>query len=544
MLPVRCVAAIEISGSFSRVLITSGDGRSLGSHQLKQIEYRSAPDNIEYDPLEIWKNVKICMSTALKKVKEEVEIVGIGISNQRETTLIWDKETGIPYHPAIASTDARTETICDELKSTFGTADHFRAKTGLPIEPYFSATKIMYLLDSVPGLREDAEKGRALFGTIDSWLVWKLTHGQCHATDVTNASRTLLMNLETLQWDEEILKELNIPSLMLPTIRPSSYLFGRVDTTSYPSVAEYKIKNEEDVSYFKRYHNAPISGVLGDQQAALFGQICFNKGEAKCTYGTGAFLLMNTGHDIVQSKRGLLTTVAYQLGPKLGNKPVYALEGAIALNETALQWVKESVEITETVFTAEELANSVSDSAGVHFTPSIPVGLYSPYWKEGNRGIISGLAAHHSRAHIVRATLEASVFQITKIVQAMLEDTRSSLKVLKVSGGVAKNDFVMQLQSNLSGISLIRSINTTDTIAALGVAYIAGLEIGLWSSLDHIRLLWRKDKEWTARLPEEKRTDYVSEKKNKYIYFSVSFFSHFNFFCLFFPVRSLTGRKQ
>jgi glycerol kinase len=506
---MACIASIDQGTSSTRVLIISCNGTVFSSHQLEHTQHYPTAGQVEHDPLEIWKNVKICMSVALKKLKEEVQIVGIGITNQRETTVIWDKETGIPYHRAIVWNDTRTAVICDHLKARFGNPDHFRAKTGLPIESYFSATKIMCLLDAVPGLREDAEKGKALFGTIDTWIIWKLTNGNVHATDVTNASRTMLMHLETLQWDQEILEELNIPAAMLPRIRPSSCQFGHVDTSTHLHFEELKIKNEEDVSHFKRYHNAPISGVLGDQQAALFGQICFNKGEAKCTYGTGAFLLMNTGHDIVQSKRGLLTTVAYQLGPKLGNKPVYALEGAIAYSGSVLQWLRDNLEMIQSASQTEEIADSVPDNGGVYFVPAF-AGLYSPYWREDARGIIAGLTAYNTKAHIVRAALEASAFQTIELAAAMNEDSGSAipLQVLKVDGGATANNLLMQFQADLLDLPLMKPKSAETT--ALGAAYIAGLGVGLWSSLEDIEGLWHKAKEWRARMPAKLRAKYVS----------------------------------
>lgn len=306
-----CVAAIDQGTSSTRVLIISSNGKVLGSHQVEHTQFYPQAGQVEHDPLEIWNSVKTCLSGAIASISEKVKIVSIGITNQRETTIAWNKTTGAPYHKAIVWNDTRTESICERIAGAGGN-DRFREKTGLPIASYFSASKLLYLLENMPGLREDAEQGNALFGTIDTWIIWKLTGGAVHATDVTNASRTNFMNLHTLQWDQEILNELNIPQLMLPSICPSSHLFGYVSTAA-SDLVEHPA-NAKDVEHFALYHNVPIAGVLGDQNAALFGQACFQPGDSKCTYGTGAFMLFNTGSEILQSKHGLLTTVAYQLG--------------------------------------------------------------------------------------------------------------------------------------------------------------------------------------------------------------------------------------
>lgn len=311
-----CVAAIDQGTSSTRVLIISSSGSVLGTHQVEHKQFYPVAGLVEHDPLEIWNSVKVCLSGAIASVKGTVKIVSIGITNQRETTVVWNKNTGVPYHRAIVWNDTRTGELCDKL-SKVGGADSFRAKTGLPIASYFSATKLMYLLDTVPHLREDAQNGTALFGTIDTWIIWKLTNGAVHATDVSNASRTMFMDLHTLQWDSEILTELNIPAAMLPTICPSSHLFGQVNTDHHAHLAEYNSPGTS-ADQFASYHNVPIAGVLGDQNAALFGQACYQPGDSKCTYGTGAFMLFNTGAQVMQSQHGLLTTVAYQLGAPHG----------------------------------------------------------------------------------------------------------------------------------------------------------------------------------------------------------------------------------
>lgn len=308
-----CVASIDQGTSSTRVLIISKSGEVLGSHQMEHKQHYPKSGYVEHDPLEIWRSVKTCLSGALSQVPKNLKIVSVGITNQRETTVVWNKRTGTPYHNAIVWNDTRTNAICDQISKNGG-ADRFREKTGLPVASYFSATKLMYLLETVPNLREDAENGEALFGTIDSWIIWRLTNGAVHATDVSNASRTMFMDLKSLQWDEEILSELNIPRQMLPTICPSSHVFGHINVDS--TLTEMSSADDDDVSYFAEYKGVPIAGVLGDQNAALFGQACFHPGDSKCTYGTGAFMLFNTGSEILHSKHGLLTTVAYQLGKR------------------------------------------------------------------------------------------------------------------------------------------------------------------------------------------------------------------------------------
>jgi glycerol kinase len=577
---VPCIVAIDEGTSSSRAVIVSSNGRFLASHQLEHKQHYPTPGQVEQDVLEIWKNVKICLSKVIEAMKDqEIDIIGIGITNQRETTVIWDKETGIPYYRAITWNDTRTDEICSQLIEKYGgNMNYFREKTGLPIASYFSATKIMCLLDSIDGLREDAENGKALFGTIDTWLIWKLTNGKVHVTDVTNASRTLLMNIKTLKWDEEICKELGIPMKMLPQIKPSSCLFGHVDTSSSSSTSsahssststsepspsanhsgssrssssvssnsssaavphkleEPHISNKGDIAHYKRYHNVPIAGVLGDQNAALFGQICFNRGDAKCTYGTGAFLLMNTGNEIVHSKSGLLTTVAYQLGGGKGggtdSKPVYALEGSIAYSGSVIQWLRDNLEMIKSAKETEEIADSIPDNGGVYFVPAF-AGLYAPYWRDDARGIITGLTAYHTKAHIVRAALEASAFQTIEIAEAMIQDTSLPISELRIDGGLAKNDLFVQFQADMLNLPIVvpKVLETT----ALGAAYVAGLGTGLWSSLDDIQQLWHKDKEWTSKMPPDLRA-----KNVRFLCVCFAFFLHYSLL----PLRFIIGRKQ
>lgn len=355
-----CIAAIDQGTSSSRVLLVASSGRIVSSHQLEHSQHYPTPGQVEHDPLEIFKNVKICLSEAIRKAPIEVEVVAVGITNQRETTVVWNKDTGKPYSYAIVWNDTRTAKVCEGLVDKFGSKDYFREKTGLPIASYFSASKLLYLLSTVPGLREAAESGQALFGTIDTWLMWKLSNGQIHATDVTNASRTMLMSLQTLTWDETICQELDIPRAMLPTVRPSSAYFGVLDSSAQGSLLDHEV-DAELVERYQGLHGVPIHGVIGDQNAALFGQTCFNAGDAKCTYGTGAFLLMNTGTKPVPSAHGLLTTVAYQLAAHpagtdnhpahtsdndaLRGKAVYALEGSVAYSGSVIQWCRDNLQI-------------------------------------------------------------------------------------------------------------------------------------------------------------------------------------------------------
>lgn len=502
-----CVAAIDQGTSSSRVLIFCSSGKILGSHQMEHTQHYPLPGQVEHDPMELWKNVKICLARARGKIKEDIELVGIGITNQRETTIVWNKETGQPYHRAIVWNDTRTNKISQDLATRLGSKDFFRSKTGLPIASYFSATKLLYLLDIDPEIKRDAMEGRALFGTVDTWLMWRLTNGRVHATDVTNASRTLLMNLESLQWDEEILAELGIPRQMLPQINPSAHIFGHVDAFEGGNRLEELEVSSEDHELFGHYHNVAISGVLGDQNAALFGQTCFEKGNAKCTYGTGAFMLLNTGTEIVQSRHGLLTTVAYQLSPALTPKPIYALEGSIAYSGSLIQWLRDNMNMIQSASESEAIADSVADNGGVVFVPAF-AGLYAPYWREDARATIAGLTAYNTKAHIVRAALEASAFQVEEVANAMTEDSKTKITSLKVDGGFTANSLVMQFQSDILQIPLTkpRIIETT----CLGAAFVAGLGTGMWRSLSDIHALWHADKAWQPHMPPQQRAKLVS----------------------------------
>lgn len=512
---LSCVAAIDQGTSSTRVLIITSQGQILSSHQVEHTQYYPAPGQVEHDPLEIWNCVKLCLSEAIAPVRDKVKICSIGITNQRETTIVWNKHTGAPYSRAIVWNDTRTASISDELaEQANGNRDRFRAKTGLPLASYFSATKLIYLMRAIPGLRDDAKSGDALFGTIDTWILWKLTNGKSHATDVSNASRTLLMNLEATEWDDEILQELDIPRSMLPNIYASSHNFGFVDTMPHDEFADHDMMvtttpgNDKklEMAFYADYHDVPITGILGDQSAALFGQACFHPGDAKCTYGTGAFLLMNTGNEIIHSKNGLLTTVAYQLAHK-NNQPgnvVYALEGSIAYSGSVLQWLRDNMEMIKGASETEAIARSVPDSGGVYFVPAF-AGLYAPYWRGDARGLIAGLTAYNTKAHIVRAALEASAYQLIEVAHAMEEDCehRMPINQLRVDGGMSVNSLIMQFQADVLDKPLVRPVIRETT--GFGAAFIAGLGVGLWAHQEDIQALWRKDEEWHPSIPVDIR---------------------------------------
>ncbi len=495
---IKYVASIDQGTSSSRFMIFDSAGHIVTSHQLQHTQHYPAPGMVEHDPEEIWEAVKesirVCMSRGNIKLND---ISGIGITNQRETTVVWNKHTGKPYHRAIVWNDARTQDICDKLNSeNHGKVAHlFTAKTGLPIATYFSGTKLVYLLENVAGLRDAALAGDAIFGTIDTWLLWKLTGGALHCTDVTNASRTLMMDIKEMQWDDKLLDILSIPRIMLPQIRSSSEIYGVV-------AAGGVLGGISEIS------GVPISGILGDQQAALFGQMCLSPGEIKVTYGTGAFLMMNTGTGAaaaISSQSGLLTTVAYQLGPKA---PVhYALEGAVAYCGSVVQWLKDNLQLIENAKETEVLARSVPDSGDICLVPAFS-GLFAPYWRSEARGVITGLTAFHRRAHIVRAALEAAALQVEDILKAMSADTNDLLLFdrhhLKVDGGMTKNEFLMQLQADVSDTRVMRSIVTEAT--ALGAAFAAGLASGFFKNIEELKNIYKLDQTWAPAMDGQIRT--------------------------------------
>jgi glycerol kinase len=475
------VAAIDQGTTSTRCMIFDSSGRVIASDQKEHRQNYPRPGWVEHDPLEIWEQVHQVIQGALdtKEIPSK-KIKAIGVTNQRETTVVWDRWTGIPYYPAIVWQDTRTDQICNKLSSEGG-QDRFRAKTGLPIVTYFSGPKLVWLLENVKGLREAAEQGDALFGTIDTWILWNLTggtQGGLHLTDVTNASRTQLMNLHTLEWDLEILAIMGIPQQMLPEIRPSSQVYGSAISV-LPGV--------------------PVAGDLGDQQAALFGQTCYQKGEAKNTYGTGCFMLLNTGTQPVHSRSGLLTTLGYQIGDE---EAVYCLEGSIAITGALVQWLRDNLKLIETSAEIEALASEVEDNGGIYFVPAFS-GLFAPYWRSDARGVIAGLTRYITRGHLARAALEATAYQTREVLEAMEKDSGVRLSSLKVDGGMVYNDLLMQFQADILGVPVIRPQVAETT--SLGAAYAAGLAVGFWDNFEQLRLNWGKDKEWSPKMAEETR---------------------------------------
>ncbi|MFO7274314.1 MAG: glycerol kinase GlpK [Bacillota bacterium] len=473
------ILALDQGTTSSRAILFNRDGRPVGqvNHEFRQIYPQ--PGWVEHDPEEIWSTQLRAIQDVLARTGIKLsEVAAIGITNQRETTVVWDAETGEPVYNAIVWQCRRTAPICDDL-SARGWAPRIREKTGLVIDAYFSGTKVKWILDHVPGVREKAEQGRLRFGTIDTWLIWKLTGGRVHATDYSNASRTMLFNIHRLAWDEEILAELGIPASMLPRALPSSHIYGETDAAVLGAAI-------------------PIAGVVGDQQAALFGQACFQPGDAKNTYGTGCFLLMNTGTRAVPSASGLLTTIAWGLG----NRVEYALEGSIFIGGAAVQWLRDELRFFERSADSEELALSVPDSGGVYVVPAF-VGLGAPYWDMYARGVIVGLTRGTGRAHITRATLESIAYQTRDVLGAMEQDSGIRLNRLKVDGGAVANNFLMQFQADILGVPVDRPKVAETT--ALGAAYLAGLATGFWGSQAELADKWALDRSFTPTLPAEER---------------------------------------
>ncbi|HYZ20111.1 MAG TPA: glycerol kinase GlpK [Gaiellaceae bacterium] len=472
-------AAIDQGTTSTRFMVFDHGGQVVAVDQKEHEQIYPKPGWVEHDALEIWQRTQEVVRAGLDKVKA-TDISAVGVTNQRETTVVWERSTGRPVHNAIVWQDTRTDQICNEL-SADGGQDRFRAKTGLPIATYFSGPKIKWILDNVDGVREKAESGEVLFGNIDTWVIWQLTGGPdggVHVTDVTNASRTMMMNLETLDWDEEILGLLGVPRAMLPEIRASSETYGEA-------------KNG--------LAGIPVAGDLGDQQAALFGQTCFSVGEAKNTYGTGNFLLLNTGTDAVQSKSGLLTTLAY----KIGDQPaIYCLEGAIAITGALVQWLRDNIGLIKTSTEVEDLAKTVEDNGGIYFVPAFS-GLFAPYWRGEARGVIAGLTRYVSKGHIARAALEATAWQSREVVDAMNADSGVELTSLKVDGGMVYNELLMQFQADVLDVPVIRP--TVAETTSLGAAYAAGLAVGFWSEVEDLRANWGKDKEWQPQMDAEER---------------------------------------
>lgn len=479
----KYVAAIDQGTTSTRFMIFDHSGREVGKDQLEHEQILPQAGWVEHDPLEIMRHTRAVMQGAVDKSGVNAgDIASIGITNQRETTVVWNKETGRPYFNAIVWQDTRTNKIVDRL-SAEGGADRFREKTGLPISTYFSGTKLVWLLENVAGLREDAEKGVALFGTIDTWLIWNLTGGinsGQHITDPSNASRTMLMNLRTLDWDDELLEAFDVPRSMLAEIRPSS------DPGTYGSV---------DLGNAR----IPLAGALGDQQAALYGQTCFSPGEGKNTYGTGNFFLVNTGTELVHSKNGLLTTVAYQFG---SDAPVYALEGSIAVTGSLIQWLRDNLKLIDDASEIEALAQTVQDNGDVYFVPAFS-GLFAPYWRQDARGAIVGLTRFNNQGHIARAALEATAYQTRDIADAMAVDSGVELTTLKVDGGMTVNNLLMQFQSDILGVEVIRPEVPETT--ALGAAYASGQAVGFWNNQDELRANWQVAARWQPAMAKAER---------------------------------------
>jgi glycerol kinase len=472
-------AAIDQGTTSTRFMAFDHGGQVVSVDQKEHEQIYPKPGWVEHDALEIWERTQEMVKAGLGKTKA-ADLAAVGVTNQRETTVVWDRSTGQPVHNAIVWQDTRTDQICNEL-SADGGQDRFRAKTGLPIATYFSGPKIKWILDNVDGARAKAESGDVVFGNIDTWVIWQLTGGAdggVHVTDVTNASRTMMMNLETLDWDDEILGILGVPRAMLPEIKASSEVYGEA---------------KGDLA------GIPVAGDLGDQQAALFGQTCFAVGEAKNTYGTGNFLLLNTGNEAVQSKSGLLTTLAY----KIGDQPaVYCLEGAIAITGALVQWLRDNLGLIKESPEVEQLAKTVEDNGGIYFVPAFS-GLFAPYWRGEARGVIAGLTRYVNKGHIARAALEATAWQSKEVVDAMNADSGVDLTSLKVDGGMVYNELLMQFQADVLDVPVIRP--TVAETTSLGAAYAAGLATGFWSEVEDLRANWGKDKEWQPQMDAAER---------------------------------------
>lgn len=464
----KYILALDQGTTSSRAIVFDHSGKICSVAQKEFTQHFPKPGWVEHDPNEIWSSEAAVIAEAISAIDiNGLDIAAIGITNQRETTIVWDIDTEEPIYNAIVWQDRRTAEYCDKLKAQ-GLVDKVREKTGLIIDAYFSGTKIKWILDNVPGARERAEKGKLRFGNVDSWLVWRLTRGEVHCTDVTNASRTMLFNINTLQWDDDLLKLLDIPRSMMPEVKSSSEVYGHTKTTIFA-------------------HEVPIAGIAGDQQSALFGQMCLTPGSIKNTYGTGCFVMLNIGDKPLLSKNNLLTTVAW----KIGDEVKYALEGSIYVGGSVVQWLRDGLGFIKSSSEVEELASSVPDSGGVYFVPAL-TGLAAPYWDQYARGTIVGITRGTTRAHIARAALDGIAFQTYDIALAMARDLGAPLTELKVDGGASRNNLLMQFQSNLLGIPVVRPKITETT--ALGAAYLAGLAVGFWKNIDEIKSQWQVER--------------------------------------------------
>jgi glycerol kinase len=481
----KYAAALDQGTTSSRAMVFDHGGRVVSVAQKEHEQIYPKPGWVEHDAKEIWARSQEVLDEALSAAGATADdIAGLGITNQRETALVWDRNTGEPVHNALVWQDTRTDKLVDEL-SADGGQDRFREKVGLPLATYFSGPKVRWILDNVEGARDKAQAGDLIFGNMDTWLIWNLTGGTdggLHITDVTNASRTMLMDLETLSWDQEIASIIGVPLSMLPEIHGSSEVYGEVKSGGATGVK--------------------IAGDLGDQQAATFGQTCFSPGEAKNTYGTGNFMLLNTGTEAVQSKSGLLTTVGYKIGD---NDAVYCLEGSIAITGALVQWLRDNLKLIKAAPDVEELAASVEDNGGLYIVPAFS-GLFAPYWKSNARGVFAGLTRYVTAGHIARATLEATAFQTREVVDAMATDSGVNLESLKVDGGMVANELLMQFQADLLGVPVYRPEVAETT--ALGAAYAAGLATGFWNSEEDLRENWAEDKRWEPKMDADKRDEY------------------------------------
>jgi glycerol kinase len=481
------IGAIDQGTTSSRFIVFDKGGHIISIAQREHEQIFPQPGWVEHDPEEIWRNTQAVIAEALEaKGLEPSQLAAVGITNQRETTVVWDRRTGKPVHNALVWQDTRVDGLARDLAKDGG-PDRFRAKTGLPLASYFSGLKLKWLLDNLEGLRARAGRGEIAFGTIDSWLVWKLTEGREHVTDVTNASRTQLMDLATLDWDPQMLEAFDIPASVLPRIASSSEVYAQASGV---------------------LAGVRIAGILGDQQAALVGQACFTPGEVKNTYGTGCFMLMNTGEQITQSTAGLLTTVAYRFD---GQKPCYALEGSVAISGALVQWLRDNLGLIKSSHEVEALARTVEDNGDVYFVPAFS-GLYAPYWRADARGIVAGLTRYARAGHFARAALEATAYQTRDVAEAMQSDSGIAIKELRADGGMVANELLMQFQADMLGLPVVRPEVSETT--ALGAAYAAGLAVGVWPDLEEVSAHWKAHQRWTPNMPEARRASlYASWKK-------------------------------
>jgi len=491
MSAARHIMAIDQGTTSTRAIVFDKTGSVVSTGQLEHRQIFPKPGWVEHDPLEIWRNVREVIGTALARADiTRHDIAAVGITNQRETAVVWDRATGRPVYNAIVWQDTRTQDLVDALAADGG-GDRFKDAVGLPLATYFAGTKIRWILDNVEGVRARAEAGELMFGTIDTWLLWNLTGGPdggVHVTDVTNASRTLFMDLETLDWRDDILEAFGVPRSLLPEIRSSSEVYGSVESKSL-------------------LREVPVAGILGDQQAATFGQAAFDAGESKNTYGTGNFLIFNTGTEIVRSANGLLTTVGYKLGSAA---PHYALEGSIAVTGSLVQWLRDNLGVIRSASEIEPLAASVPDNGGAYIVPAFS-GLFAPYWRADARGAVVGLTRFVTKAHLARAVLEATAFQTREVLDAVCADAGAGLSELKVDGGMTGNELLMQFQADILGVPVVRPVVAETT--ALGAAYAAGLAVGFWSGLDELRANWQEDRRWEPALDEETREARLAQWK-------------------------------